>query len=137
MDEAKTLAERSVATRLRLLGDNDPAVAESLNTQGTVHALGGEYETAVSTFERAMAIHESRPAPERATEEYGTLCVNLAGTYQRLGKYASGRSHLREGPRRVARQAGRQPSRLRGESARRTRALKVDLGRYVGCRAPV
>ena len=88
MEEATSLAEQSVSTRLRVLGENDLSLAESLNTLATVHGLGGKYETAVSTFKRAMAIQESRPASERATEEYGTLCVNLAGTYQRLGKYA-------------------------------------------------
>src|SRR5258705_186180 len=43
MDEAKTLAERAVAIRLRLLGANDPTLAESFNTEGTVHALSGNY----------------------------------------------------------------------------------------------
>jgi CHAT domain-containing protein/tetratricopeptide (TPR) repeat protein len=87
MDDATTLAERAVATRERLLGKTAAPLAESLNTLATVYGLAGNYVKAVLTFERAVAIHESRPAPDRATEEYGTLCVNLAGTYQRLGKY--------------------------------------------------
>ncbi len=96
MDEAKTLAQRAVATRLRLLGANDFAVAESLNTEGTVHALGGDYATAVTMFERAAAIHELRTS-DRANEEYGTLCVNLAGTYKGLGKFAAAEATFAKG----------------------------------------
>src|SRR4051794_25173740 len=97
MDEAQAMARRAVATRERLLGADALPLAESLNTLGTVDALGGDYTTAVSTFERAMSIHESHPPAERQTEEYGTLCVNLAGTYQRLGKYAQAEATFQRG----------------------------------------
>ena len=97
MDEATTFAERAVATRERLLGTAAMPLAESLNTLATVYGLAGNYVKAVSTFERAVAIHESRPAPERETEEYGTLCVNLAGTYQRLGKYDASEATFQKG----------------------------------------
>jgi tetratricopeptide (TPR) repeat protein len=64
----------------------------------------------------AMAIHESRPWPERETEEYGTLCINLAGTYQRIGKYTAAEAAFEKGLEAASRQAGRATSGLRGQS---------------------
>jgi CHAT domain-containing protein/tetratricopeptide (TPR) repeat protein len=97
IEEARTLAQRSVDIRRRLLKADDPLYAESLNTAGTVLGIGGEYAAAVTQFEQALAIHESKAAAERATEEYGTLCINLAGTYQRLGKYAQAEATFSKG----------------------------------------
>jgi len=86
--EAQPLAEEAVAVRSRVLGANDPAVAETLETLGSIFSGEGEYEKSAATFEKGRAIYVSRiddknPAPP----EYGTLLVNLAGNYQRLGKY--------------------------------------------------
>ena len=80
LPEARTLAEQAVAIRSRVLGARDLRVAESLNTLGSVVALMGEYDLAISRFEEARAIHESQTAPADLGEEYGTLCINLAGT---------------------------------------------------------
>ena len=130
MDEAKMLAQRAVATRLRLLGPNDPLVAESLNTEGTVHAFSGDYSTAVTMFERAAAIHESRNAAERANEEYGTLCVNLAGTFQRLGKYEAAEATFTKGLDALRVKPGiNHPA--YAASLLAYAALKVDLGHYL------
>jgi CHAT domain-containing protein/tetratricopeptide (TPR) repeat protein len=86
--EAQSLAEEAVAVRSRVLGANDPVVAETLETLGSIYSGQGEYEKSAATFEKARTIYESHiddknPAPP----EYGTLLVNLAGNYQRLGKY--------------------------------------------------
>jgi CHAT domain-containing protein/Tfp pilus assembly protein PilF len=86
--EAQALAEEAVAVRSRVLGANDPLVAETLETLGSIFSGEGEYDKSAATFEKARTIYESRiddknPAPP----EYGTLLVNLAGNYQRLGKY--------------------------------------------------
>jgi CHAT domain-containing protein len=97
LEPARALAEQSAAIRSRILGQNDPLVAESLNTLGTVYAFQGEYELATSKFEQALAIQESHFDPGRPSEEYGTLCVNLAGTYQRLGRYARSEALFRKG----------------------------------------
>jgi CHAT domain-containing protein/tetratricopeptide (TPR) repeat protein len=130
MDEAKTLAEQAVATRLRVLGAEDLSVAESLNTAATVYAFSGDYNTAVSTFERAAAIHESRPVLERANEEYGTLSINLAGTYQRLGKYALAEATFEKGLAALRVKPGvNHPA--YAASLLAYAALKVDLGRYL------
>ena len=86
--EARELAGQAVAIRSRVLGAGHPRVAESLNTLASVLALAGDYDAAISRFEEARSIHESQPEPRDFSEEYGTLCINLAGTYQRAGKYA-------------------------------------------------
>ncbi len=70
------------------LGANDPLVAETLETLGSIYSAEGEYEKSAATFERARAIYESHiDAKNPAPPEYGTLLVNLAGNYHRLGKY--------------------------------------------------
>jgi CHAT domain-containing protein len=129
MDEARTIAQRAVATRERLLGANAVPLAESFNTLASIYGLGGDYATAVTTFERAVSIHESRPAAERATEEYGTLCVNLAGTYQRLGKYAEAETTFQKGLDALKVRPGvAHPA--YAASLLAYAALEVELGRY-------
>lgn len=88
LPEARTLAEQAVDVRTRLLGPSSLKVAESLNTLASIYGLLGEYDLAITKFEQARAIHESQVKPQDLAEEYGTLCVNLAGTYQRVGKYS-------------------------------------------------
>ena len=88
LPEGRTLAEQAVAIRSRVLGSADLRVAESLDTLGSIAAYQGDYDLAISKFEEARAIHEAQPGAANLGEEYGTLCINLAGTYQRAGKYA-------------------------------------------------
>jgi tetratricopeptide (TPR) repeat protein len=97
LPEARTLAEQAVAIRSRIFGASNFQVAESLNTLASILALQGEYDLAISRFEEARAIHESQPEPREFSEEYGTLCVNLAGTYQRAGKYAKAEATFERG----------------------------------------
>ena len=97
LTEASDLAGQSVAIRSRVLGARDPLVAESLNTLGSIAALAGDYDLAISQFEQAREIHESQPPPRELGEEYGTLCINLAGTYQRVGKYANSATLFEKG----------------------------------------
>lgn len=97
LDEARKLAGQSAAIRSRVLGPDHPLVAESLNTLGTVQAFAGQYELATSTFEQALRIHDAHVDSGHPSEEYGTLCVNLAGTYQRLGKYGKAEVQFRKG----------------------------------------
>jgi CHAT domain-containing protein len=97
LPEARALAEQAVAVRSTLLGPHHARVAESLNTLGSIYALQGEYDQAISRLEEARAIHESESDPNNFSEEYGTLCVNLAGTYQRVGKYAKAEALFEKG----------------------------------------
>ena len=94
--EGRKLAEQAVAIRSKLLGERDPRVAESLNTLGGVLVFLGEYGQAIARMEEALAIHESQSPPE-FNEEFGTLCINLAGTYQRAGRYASAEATFEKG----------------------------------------
>ncbi len=88
LQEAEPLATEAVAVRTRVLGANDPLVAETLETLGTVFTAQGQYEKSAATFEKARAIYESHiDAKNPAPPEYGTLLINLAGNYHRLGKY--------------------------------------------------
>ena len=129
MDEAKALAARVVETRQRVLGADALPLAESLNTLATVQAMAGDYAAGVPMFERAMAIHESRPTPERETEEYGTLCINLAGTYQRIGKYTAAEATFEKGLEALRVKPGVQhPAYAASLLAFAT--LQVDLGHY-------
>ncbi|MGH9144318.1 MAG: CHAT domain-containing protein, partial [Vicinamibacterales bacterium] len=101
-----------------------------LNTLGTVNALAGDYAMAVSEFERAVTIHDTWASPERDTEEYGTLCINLAGTYQRLGKYDSAESAFRKGLDALRVRPGvKHPAYAASELA--YASLETDLGHYV------
>jgi CHAT domain-containing protein len=97
LTEARDLADQAVAIRSRVLGSRDLRVAESLNTLGSIAALAGEYDFAISRFEQARVIHESQQASKELGEEYGTLCINLAGTYQRVGKYMDSEALFEKG----------------------------------------
>ena len=86
--EGQSLAEEAVAVRSRVLGPSDPLVAETLETLGSILSGEGQYDKSAATFEKARAIYESHiDAQNPAPPEYGTLLVNLAGNYHRLGKY--------------------------------------------------
>jgi CHAT domain-containing protein/tetratricopeptide (TPR) repeat protein len=97
LPEARALAEQAVEIESRLLGGGNLRVAESLNTLGSIMALAGEYDLAITRFEEALAIHESQTDPKEFSEEYGTLCINLAGTCQRAGKYAKSEALFQKG----------------------------------------
>jgi len=92
LDEARQLAEQSVAVRSKVLGPNDPVVAETLETLGTIYSARGEYELSASTLAKARAIYEAQLDPKNPMAEYGTLLVNIAGNDQRLGKYQKAES---------------------------------------------
>src|ERR1700733_6634355 len=51
--EGQALAEEAVAVRVRVLGPNDPLVAETLETLGTIYSGEGEYDKSAGTFEKA------------------------------------------------------------------------------------
>jgi CHAT domain-containing protein/tetratricopeptide (TPR) repeat protein len=94
--EGRKLAEQAVSIRSRLLGGRDPRVAESLNALGGILVLSGEYDGAIARMEEALAIHQLQ-SPLEFSEEFGTLCINLAGTYQRVGRYANAEAMFEKG----------------------------------------
>jgi CHAT domain-containing protein len=87
LDEARPLAEQAVAIRTKVLPPNDPVLAETMETLGTIYSARGEYDLSASTLDKARAIYESQLDPKNPRAEYGTLLVNIGGNDQRLGKY--------------------------------------------------
>jgi CHAT domain-containing protein/tetratricopeptide (TPR) repeat protein len=64
--ETRTLAERSVAVKEKLLGPDHSDVAYSLTSLGIVVRLRGDYPLAKTLFERALAIQEKALGPRHA-----------------------------------------------------------------------
>jgi len=127
--EAFALAQEAVAIRARVLGKTDTRLAESLNTLGTVHSYQGQYEQAASKFEEALAIHESHLDPGNPDPEYGTLCVNMAGNYQRMGKYFRAESLFQKGLAVLAKTPGKE-SPSYAISLIGLAYLQTDMGNY-------
>jgi non-specific serine/threonine protein kinase/serine/threonine-protein kinase len=63
IDQARPRLEESLEVRRSLLGDDDPAVADSLMALGELCFSAGEYQTARTHFEEALRIRESRLGP--------------------------------------------------------------------------
>lgn len=126
--EALMLAERALAIRERLPA-SDTRLAEALDALGSILGALGRHAEALPPFERAMALHEAVPPVRRAMAEYGVLCVNLAGSYQRLGKFQQADLTLTK---------GREALRIRPGTSHITyvastlvlASLKSDLARY-------
>src|SRR5262245_2127072 len=62
--ETLAIAQRVVRLKERLLGQDDPAVALSIDSLGTVHTERGELMAALSLHERALTIHRRSLGPE-------------------------------------------------------------------------
>jgi CHAT domain-containing protein len=78
--EALPLAEKAVAIRREVLGEDHPACAVSLVNLGQLHQRFGAYAAARSCFLQALAIHRKvlgEEHPETAIS-YGYLAGNLA-----------------------------------------------------------
>jgi len=127
--EAFRLAEEAVAIRARVLGKTDTRLAESLNTLGTIYSYQGQYEQAASKFEEALAIHESHLDPANPDPEYGTLCVNMAGNYQRMGKYSKAEGLFQKGLAVLAKVPGKE-SPSYAISLIGLAYLQTDMGNY-------
>jgi tetratricopeptide (TPR) repeat protein len=127
--EAFALAEEAVAIRSRVLGKTDPLLAESLNTLGTVHSYQGQYEQAATRFEEALAIHESHLDPAHPDPEYGTLCINMGGNYQRMGKYSRAEALFQKGLAVLAKVPGKE-SPSYAISLIGLAYLQTDMGNY-------
>ena len=86
--EGQALAEEAVAVRLARAGPERSAGCRDARNARHHFSGEGKYEKSAATFEKARAIYKSHiDAQNPAPPEYGTLLVNLAGNYHRLGKY--------------------------------------------------
>ena len=71
----------------------------------------------------------SRSRPE-FSEEFGTLCINLAGTYQRVGRYAKAEALFEKGLNVLRVKPGPEHPAYAAESFVGYAYLKADLGHY-------
>jgi len=92
-------AQSAIAQSLNLLKsqpDTDKntrlLLAQALNTQGTIHLLQGQSQTALDTWEKAASIYE------QADDKTGQLIsqINQAQALQALGKYRRAKSLLEQ-----------------------------------------
>jgi CHAT domain-containing protein/Tfp pilus assembly protein PilF len=127
--EAFALAQEAVAIRSRVLGKTDPLLAETLDTLGTVYSYQGQYEQAAARYEEALAIHESHLDPAHPDPEYGTLCINMGGNYQRMGKYSRAEELFQKGLAVLAKVPGKE-SPSYAISLIGLAYLQTDMGNY-------
>jgi tetratricopeptide (TPR) repeat protein len=74
--------DRAIDLYLQAMGENPPSTL--LNNLGRAHRLRGEFDLAVPFFERALALHPG----------YADAHLNLALTYDALGRYEEALRHL-------------------------------------------
>ncbi|HKQ63204.1 MAG TPA: CHAT domain-containing tetratricopeptide repeat protein, partial [Candidatus Polarisedimenticolaceae bacterium] len=89
---ARPVLERVLAMREAALGPDDPEVARTLNTLGTVLKALADFAGARAAYERALEIRERVLGPDHMDVAYSL--INLGGLCLRLGEYAQGRPWL-------------------------------------------
>ncbi|MCA9659144.1 MAG: serine/threonine protein kinase, partial [Myxococcales bacterium] len=78
LDEGRALVERALATRRRILGDDHPEIATSLNALGIALEEGGDYRAAAATYAEARAaasrsLGEGHPMIAKIEENLGNI----------------------------------------------------------------
>ena len=89
---AQTLLEKALETRIKTLGPEHPAVAETLSNLGTVVWRKGDFARAKSLQEQALAIREKRLGPE--SKEVASSLHNLGTLNYTKGNYSEARRLL-------------------------------------------
>ena len=95
-DEAVTFAERAIAIKQQLLGNDDPRLATSLDNAGVLFFVRGEYESARRQYERALAVLAAAAAREPSYETVAKVHSHLGPLYQELGQYSAARDHYEQ-----------------------------------------
>ena len=90
--QAKTLHERALQIREKVLGQDDPYTAASLNSLALVHQSMGDYAKADPLIQRALRILEKTFGPEDPNT--AATLNNLAGLYQKNRRLRQGRAAL-------------------------------------------
>jgi CHAT domain-containing protein/Tfp pilus assembly protein PilF len=83
--DATPLAEEALAVRQVQLGDNDPAVATSLNNLALLYRAQGRYGKAEPLYQQALAIDRGQFGDSHP--DVAISLNNLAGLYQLQGRY--------------------------------------------------
>jgi tetratricopeptide (TPR) repeat protein len=84
-ERANALLEEGLALRRDVLGEDHPAVADSLNALGQQRFHTGRFRDARSSFQQALAIHERNSGPN--SSEVGATLNNLAYALWEIGDY--------------------------------------------------
>lgn len=83
--QAESLYRQALAMRERVLGQEHPDVAESLNDLGELYDHQGKYSEAESLYQRALAIREQALGPQ--DPKVAESLNNLGELYSHRGKY--------------------------------------------------
>ncbi|MBW2425363.1 MAG: tetratricopeptide repeat protein [Deltaproteobacteria bacterium] len=84
-DRARPLFESALAIRSELLGEDHPAVAETLNALGGLLVSSGDYRLARPLYERAAAIYRTNFGDDHVA--MGTVLSDLCEVLWRLGEF--------------------------------------------------
>jgi CHAT domain-containing protein/Tfp pilus assembly protein PilF len=84
-NEAISLAEKVLAIRKKVLGDNHPLTAQSLNNLAVLYQSQGRYSEAEPLYKQALAITKSQLGDNHP--DTATNLNNLAEIYQSQGRY--------------------------------------------------
>ena len=81
-EEAEPLYQRALAIKERVLGEEHPDTAGSLNNLALLYADQGKYEEAEPLYQRALAIYErvlgeEHPDTKRVQENYNDLLQKM------------------------------------------------------------
>ena len=82
---AEPLYERALAIREKVLGEEHPDTATTLNNLAWLYESQGRYDEAEPLYERALAIYEKVLGEEHP--DTATTLDNLAGLYRNQGRY--------------------------------------------------
>jgi serine/threonine protein kinase/Tfp pilus assembly protein PilF len=91
-DPAQTLLEKALETRIKTLGPEHPAVAETLSNLGTVVWRKGDFARAKALQEQALAIREKQLGPD--SKEVASSLHNLGTLNYTQGNYVEARRLL-------------------------------------------
>jgi Flp pilus assembly protein TadD/regulator of replication initiation timing len=85
-NEAIPLAEKALAIFKKVLGDNHPDTATSLNNLAALYQSQGRYSEAEPLYQQALAIRKKQLGDNHP--DTATSLNNLAGLYRSQGRYA-------------------------------------------------
>ena len=84
-DEAVPLAERALAIRRKILGEEHPDVATGLNNLAALYENQGRYAEAEPLYQQALELHQYLLGKDHL--DFALSLNNLAGLYESQGKY--------------------------------------------------
>ncbi|MEA5535844.1 CHAT domain-containing protein [Crocosphaera sp. XPORK-15E] len=128
-NEAIPLAEKALAIRKKVLGDNHPDTAGSLNNLAVLYYSQGRYSEAEPLYKQALAIRKAQLGDNHP--DTAQSLNNLAGLYKSQGRYAEAEPLLKEALAIRKKQLGdNHPHPLTATSLNNLASLYRSQGRY-------